>query len=52
MFRFKLHRCVNDSTLIERFLRDNDLNYVPVCIFFSSFFLLLLLSFVVANICC
>ena len=30
MFRYRLYRIANDSALIEKFLKDNDLIYVPV----------------------
>lgn len=30
MFRYRLYRIANDSALIEKFLKDNDLVYVPV----------------------
>lgn len=30
MFRYRLYRIANDSALIEKFLKDNDLIYVPI----------------------
>lgn len=33
LFRYKLNRIQNDTAIIEKFLQDNDLVYVPVIFF-------------------
>ena len=38
LFRYKLQKASTDSNIIQRFLTDNQLNYVPVI--FSIFWLL------------
>ena len=30
LFRYKLQKVANDTQLIDKFLRDNDLHYAPV----------------------
>ena len=33
MFKYKLQRVTNDPTVVERFLKENNLTYTPVFLF-------------------